>query len=283
MATLETTHSRSASARPLFVAGCPRSGTTGFTDYLNRHPEVLVCRERYKYVAPKQIAPELFSFERILDFRPGETNLSRDAHVKLLADKDPARLKWVGDKYPHYVKRFGVLAANNPGARFIVLYRPVGEVAESFEARASNPSDRWPLENGFEAGIDLWNESLRLTRKFIEGRSDAEVLIVDYHRFFYKPETLIPLLSGFLELEFDSRIRESWSMMSSRFGARRRPKNTLTSEQESLVEQKKDHAIESWVLDYISRQGTEGSTSRGSVWRRWREAMGQRHRVGRER
>ena len=35
-------------ARPLFVCGCARSGTTAFGDYLNQHPEVLLCQERYK-------------------------------------------------------------------------------------------------------------------------------------------------------------------------------------------------------------------------------------------
>jgi hypothetical protein len=31
-------------------------------------------------------------------------------HMELLAKKDPAKLKWIGDKYPHYVKNMGVLA-----------------------------------------------------------------------------------------------------------------------------------------------------------------------------
>jgi hypothetical protein len=55
--------------RALFVSGCARSGTTAFSDYLNQHPELLVCRERYKYIAD-EITPDHFTFDRILDYKP---------------------------------------------------------------------------------------------------------------------------------------------------------------------------------------------------------------------
>jgi hypothetical protein len=103
--------------------------------------------------------------------------------VELLEHKAPHRLKWIGDKNPGYLRHFDALASNNPGARFIVTYRPLEEVAESFEARASDPSDRWPRERGFEMAVSRWNASLLHTRNFIEGSRDWRVLVVDYHRF----------------------------------------------------------------------------------------------------
>lgn len=54
--------------RPLFIAGCPRSGTTALTRYLNLHPEILLCIERYKYLDPERITPDLFTFKRILNY-----------------------------------------------------------------------------------------------------------------------------------------------------------------------------------------------------------------------
>src|SRR3712207_3868027 len=135
--------------RPLFIAGCPRSGTTALTEYLNQHEEVLVCIERYKYAPPPQeINPSLFTFDRILDYREGETNTPRERHAKLLERKDLAKLKWIGDKRGMYFKWFEQLAENNPGARFIVIHRPIEEVARSFEARKNNPNDHWWAEIG---------------------------------------------------------------------------------------------------------------------------------------
>jgi acetoacetate decarboxylase len=57
--------------KPLFIAGPGRSGTTALTVYLNEHPEVLVCRERFTGWPRQKITPELFTFERIMDFEDG--------------------------------------------------------------------------------------------------------------------------------------------------------------------------------------------------------------------
>ena len=243
--------------KPLFVAGCPRSGTTGFINYLNQHPQIMICRERYKYVPPKEIGPDLFTFERILDYRENETNTRREYHVQLLAKKDPEELKWVGDKYPLYVKWFKTLIKNVPGARFIVLYRSVEEVAESFEARAQDPRDAWPSENGFEAGVRLWNSTLRYVREFLESFPEAEVLVVDYHDFFYQNETCVPLIARFLELEFKESVREDWEKMSQNFENSRRQKKPISAERESFVHKNKDYAAEKWILNYIDEQRRE--------------------------
>ncbi len=120
--------------RPLFVIGASRSGTTAVTDYLNHHEEILICRERYKRVH-EEIDPGLLTYERILDYEPqregGETNIPREHHVELLARKDPAKLRWIGDKQPAGARRYRAISRNNPGAHFLITYRPIEEVVES--------------------------------------------------------------------------------------------------------------------------------------------------------
>lgn len=250
--------------RPLFVGGCgQRSGTTAFADYLNQHQQILICRERYRHDA-RRINPSFFTFERILSQDEKVTNRRREYHAKLLKEKDPAKLKWIGDKAPVYVKRLKPLHENNPGARFIVLYRPVEEVAESFEARAKNPQDKWPSENGFEAGVRNWNRALRCTREFLEGDSERELLIVDYHDFFRENEACIALISGFLELEFDEKVREAWKRMSRRFVKKRRDKKPLNEEQTLVIEENKNHVAEKWILDHIERQYGESNKDSGN-------------------
>lgn len=187
----------------LFVGGPPRSGTTALTEYLNQHPGVLICMERYKWVPPHEMRSDLFTFERILDYRMssrgdrGETNTPREHHVELLKGKDPERLEWIGDKTPAYVEILNRLSENNPGASFIVTYRPLEEVAESFEARSHDPDDPWRL-GGFEDGVGRWNAAMRSTRDFVESARNLNVLILDYRDFFYDNRTVVPLLSRFL-------------------------------------------------------------------------------------
>lgn len=238
--------------RPLFIAGIPqRSGTTALADYLNMHQEMLVCIERYKY-APRRITPDLFTFERILDYREGETNIPRERHVELLEKKDPAKLKWIGDKRPAYFRWYDRLLEDNPEAHFIVIYRPVEGVAESFQARASNPESRWP--HGFEEGVRRWNIALKRTRKFVESDSNPPVLILSYHDFFYRNEVCIPLLSQFLGVEFDEEVRKAWREKTLKFEGKRRPKEPLSREQELFIRENKNYDNEKWILDRIEWQ-----------------------------
>lgn len=213
--------------------------------------------ERYKWVPPHLITPELFTFERILNYRTGdgrgETNTPREHHVELLADKNPERLQWIGDKTPAYVEKMRWLSQNNPGASFILTYRPLEDVAESFEARSRDPGDSWRF-GGFQAGVEHWNAAMRSTRNFLNHARNLNVLIVDYHDFFYNNEALIPLLSSFLDIGIDQKLRATWREMSLSFEAARRPKEPLSDEMRAYLAANKDEAAERRVLKHIRRQ-----------------------------
>lgn len=242
----------------LFLGGSPRSGTTALTDYLNQHEEILVCMERYKHIQSR-LDPALFTFERILDYVPkregGETNTPREHHVQLLAKKDPAKLRWIGDKHPGYVRSLDMLSENNPGAHFILTYRPLEEVAESFEARSKNPEDPWlGGRDGFALGIQFWNLAMKSAREFVESGTNPNVLIVSYYDFFYRNEACMPLLSRFLNVEFDERVCEIWKSMTHDFESGRRRKKSLTDEQAALIAKLKDSRSERWILERIERQ-----------------------------
>jgi hypothetical protein len=259
--------------RPLFVAGCQRSGTTAFTRYLNLHPEILVCRERYKYI-PRRVTFDHFSFERIRAYSADETNVPEGQFVELLESKDRSKLKWIEDKNPDYYKHFDGLLRRNPDAHFIVLYRPLEEVAESFEARAKDPEDHWPARYDYALSVKLWNLALNRTREFVEGGQGHRVLVLDYHGFFHGDEETIALLSRFLEVEFDEATLDSWREIGTGFENSRRSKETLDEGQRSFVLDNKDRAAEEWILERIVRQHREpdevfaeqpGSEERGGI------------------
>ena len=238
----------------LFVAGPGRSGTTAFANYLNQHPRVLICRERYKFVQ-NDITPEYFGLERLRNPVQEETNLPQDYLDKLLAQKETRDLRWIGDKTPSYVRNLGKLHKNNPGSRFVILYRPIEEVAESYEARSKNPNDAWlGGKNGFEIGVRDWNIAMKKTQQFVEGTRNPHVLVVSYHDFFSDSEACIPLVSRFLELDFGEEVKSSWQKMSSSFESKRRQKEPLDDEQARYIQENKDHEAEDWILDRIERQ-----------------------------
>ena len=246
----------------LFIAGPGRSGTTALDQYLNDHPKILVCRERYKYTPKQKVSPKLFTSERIMNIeeeygaRGGKRK--RRHHADLLSRKDFADLEWIGDKFPSYVRNLGLLADNNPGASFIFTYRPIEEVAESYEAVSRNPEDGWlGGKDGFLLGIENWNTALQNIRDFIESGVNPNALVVSYHDFFYNNKDCLPLLARFLDLEFDESVREAWRERSKSFEGGRREKEPLTKRQLSLVRDHADRDAEAWILGRIRKQWEE--------------------------
>ena len=231
----------------LFVCGCDRSGTTALADYLNRHPEILVCQERFETTKEGEITLDLSTFERMLDFGPRETGDSAPdndgdrlirPHMELLANKDPARLRWIGASSSDYVRRMESVAGNNPGARFIVMYRPIDEVAESWETKdADDPQNS---NNGLRQAVKTWNRSLQGTRRFIRDSLVPRVLLIGYHDFLYQTETVLPLISRFLELEFETADLADEALRFERV----RSTETLGKEKRSLIQKRANRAAE---------------------------------------
>ncbi len=243
----------------LYMGGPARSGTTALTKYLNEHPEVMICRERFKWLPRRDVTSEIFTFERIVDFDDGyekrDTARRKQVHEELVERKDPNRLRWMGDKFPGYVRTLDTLSENNPGASFILTYRPIEEVAESYEARSNNPDDEWlGGKDGFQLGVDAWNKAMQHTRDFIESGINPNVLVVSYHDFFYRNEECMPLISRFLDLEFDESVLEAWREESQGFESKRREKEPMSDEQRALIEEYADREAEAKVLQRIEQQ-----------------------------
>ncbi len=249
--------------KPLFIAGPGRSGSTALTMYLNEHPEVLVCRERFKWIPREEVKLELFTFERIMDFEDGyerrDSGTRKKRHQAILVSKDFSKLRWVGDKVPGYTQTLPLLAQNNPGARFLLTYRPVEEVAESTEARSKNPDDFWlGGKDGFKVGIQHWNRALRRMRDFLESEAGKNALVVSYHDFFYRNEEFIPTISRFLDIEFGETVRRAWREATRDFESTRRPKVPLNKRHRRLIEKHADREAEAYILSRIEmqREGT---------------------------
>ena len=246
----------------LYIGGPSRSGTTALTSYLNRHPEVLICRERFKWIPRKDVTPKVFTYDRIMDFEDGyekrDTARRKQVHEDLVHRKNPDELRWMGDKYPGYVRTLDKLSENNPGASFILTYRPIEEVAESFEARSRNPEDAWlGGRDGFQLGIEAWNEAMRRTADFLDSGVNPNVLIVSYHDFFYRNEECLPLISRFLDLEFDESVLRAWREESQGFESERREKEPVNEEQRALIDEHADREAEAYVLRRIEQQYEE--------------------------
>jgi hypothetical protein len=138
------------------------------------------------------------------------------------------------------------VAGNNPGARFIVVYRPIEEVAESWESEDAD--DRQNSNDGFGRAVKTWNRGLQGTRRFMRDSLIPRVLLIDYHDFLYQTETVAPLISRFLELEFDETVKAELSDEVPR------SERVRSREKRSLIQEHANCAAEAWILDRIEKQ-----------------------------
>jgi hypothetical protein len=237
----------------LFVCGSDRSGTTALADYLNRHPKILVCQESPETTEQGEITLDPTTFERMLEPLPKEPGDATphnggdrlvEPRAELLADRDPSGLQWIGASNSDYLMRMESVAANNPGARFIVMYRPIEEVAESW--KPEDAAGRLNGDDGFGRAVRTWNRGLQGTRRFIRESLIPRVLIIDYHDFLYRTETVAPLISRFLELEFDETLTAGLSDDV--------PPPERSGERRSLIQKQANRAAEAWILDRIEKQ-----------------------------
>lgn len=173
----------------LFIAGCPRSGTTALTRLVNLHPDVVVGLERFKglYGKRRDFTPELFTRERFFDYREGDTNFLPATSAEATtfygkADEKFDEAKFVGDKYPQFFRHYDQLFKNFPDAHVIFIFRDPQFVAQSWQRR-SEDSTRWPAENDGRKAVGYWNDALAYTLAY-KGIKRDSFTFVEYEEFF---------------------------------------------------------------------------------------------------
>ena len=150
----------STARQQLFIAGCPRSGTSALTFLLNEHHELAIGFERYKRLRA-QIDPFHFKAEEFFSPVRAETDIRGELlYRRLRARWEKGTVKVIGDKVPLYTRVLPQLLHRFPQARVLVLVRDPLEVARSFRRRAADPQDWWPAENDHTLAIRMWNEAL---------------------------------------------------------------------------------------------------------------------------
>lgn len=178
-----------SSVVPLFVCGCPRSGTTALARLLNLHPEIVVGLERYKgiYGPERRIDPAMFDEPAFFEFAPGQTNFAPGGKKDADRFYEEARRKYrtarfVGDKYPQFYRFYDRLFAAFPRARVVFIVRDPLAVAQSWQRR-SEAAVNWPAKNDARRSIGYWNDALAYTLAYIRARPEA-FWLVEYEELF---------------------------------------------------------------------------------------------------
>ncbi|MFB9253857.1 sulfotransferase [Sphaerisporangium melleum] len=216
--------------RPIFVIGCPRSGTTMLQLMLHAHERIAVPPETrfllsayyhrrlhgdMRVVENRRRLAEWIATDKTTKFR--ELHLDRAAYVRK-AVEGPGSLgsvigeafreyaqrfgkpRW-GDKRPSYIKHLEVMLRLFPDAQFVHLVR------DGRDCVASLKEMPWYPHDVFHA-ISTWRETIDLGRWFAARLPAGTYYELRYEDLTADPEAELARLCGFLREDFDPAMCE---------------------------------------------------------------------------
>ncbi len=251
--------------RHLFIAGCPRSGTSALAFLLNEHPHVALGFERYKRVRA-QLDP--FHFTPAQFFAPvlAETDIRGELlYARLRARWEGGGVSVVGDKVPLYTRVLPQLLARFPQARVAVLVRDPLAVARSFARRAADPEDWWPAENDHRLAVKMWNETLAAVRAVDEERAGGKgkekaptrgaegAALLPYEALLSGDERWLEWLLGFAGLPWSTRVQDEYRRLADRW-SERAGSRPVEAELVDYVQTHVDTGLRSWAEQRMESQ-----------------------------
>lgn len=129
--------------KPIFVLGCPNSGTTVVQEVLNSHKEICVEFE-LGWIRLWEIA-RLACFDQASFHKQYQEELTRSVDEVFrqgFYDRYPKTLKYGGEKYPSLIVRIPWIRAVLPESRFIICTREREATIASMMKNAPIPKEQ---------------------------------------------------------------------------------------------------------------------------------------------
>ncbi len=226
---------------PIFLVGCPRSGTTLLQQMLDAHPDIAIApethfirnfwlkREEYgDLVADTNYQILLRAIANIPEFSEMELDwqtfydaaqkLDRSyaALLNLLLDQFRQRrnTEIVGEKTPNHLLYMQTLQTFFPQARFIHIVRDPRAVVNSWKTV--------PWSTGSIAGdADVWRRYMATARQ--APPDNGAIFTLHYEQLISTSEACLKKLCRFLDLSFDASMLDYYTHQSKRVNVNREP------------------------------------------------------------
>jgi hypothetical protein len=244
---------------PIFIVGCPRSGTTLLQSLLLAHPEIASFPESHFFVrliknrnifryalgiAAPAARPRFQQFLQEIEREEMQKYLPKSAlflpqyssaFIQVLnrLTQEQGCSFWVEKTPDHllYIKYIEKLVTN---AKFIHLIRNGEDVIASlYEVTHKYPRD-WLAPWSIEKCINKWNDAVRASYGYL---NKANHCFIRYENLIVNPDLTLDKISKFLEISFDSLVLQRRSQEVSQIILKNEPwKNSVAQE----IIQKKD-------------------------------------------
>lgn len=196
--------------RPIFIAGCGRSGTSLLRTIVDAHPDVYIPSEslfivdylEYCGQIPQRLKPWLFFREPQLrcwyDKSPFEfsdcARAVRTVHEMMAVEKGASI--W-GQKTPRFIRNIDLIEQAFPGVRWVLVYRdPRAVVASLLQSKQHTYS--------VKAACDRWIRDNSRLVELMEGSARDDCLFVKYESLIEHYAETVNAVFTFLGLDTPS-------------------------------------------------------------------------------
>ena len=202
-------------ARPIFVGGCGRSGTTLLRVILNSHPHI-ACGVESKLIQPRSIKPRDLEQKfdvpraecaRLLDGSRSQAEFT-ERFLSLYAQRC-GKVRWA-DKTPDNIRHMDYVFEHFPNSRFIHIIRDGRDVMCSLRTHPSHT-----MVNGKKVALHTWNPLDTCIQRWTETvslglalRSDERCHEVRYEDLLVDGERVLRDLFDFLEEPWSDQVLE---------------------------------------------------------------------------
>jgi len=194
-------------AKPLFLIGAPRSGTTILTRLLNAHSEILLTNETAVFLQLNEMIEKsnlgvragiLFgkAYHRLWagHLRQQARPLLESFYEQIARQENKHDIKYWGEKHPHLSNCLRFLSELYPEATYVYAVRDPRDVACSIAEMNSVPVRK---------AIDNWRRFADAYEKFIQSLPSDSVKVVKYEHLVADYESVLRGLLDALGLQMD--------------------------------------------------------------------------------
>jgi hypothetical protein len=190
-----------ANARPIFIVGCGRSGTTLLRLMLDSHPAIAAGEETKFLTDLEPILGEHWRLLQTYGFnRAWWLERMRAFYGGFMAEyaQRKGKRRWA-EKTPGYTFHLDLVDELFPNAQYVHLIRDGRDVVASFR-------ERWGYKAGLRAANSVWRESILRARAYGEHLPPDRYHELRYEALVADPERELRSLIAFLGEEWDDAV-----------------------------------------------------------------------------
>ena len=189
-------------ARPVFVVGCPRSGTTLLRQLLNAHPNLSCGPETHFLSSMEEIEKSrwrelaLFGVSQS-EWRSHVRDLFSWVHMQFA--EEHGKTRWI-DKTPAYALILDFIDQLYPDCQVVHVVRNPRDVIDSYRRR-------WGIRREW-AGTQAWPKYVRAAREFGKSHPEDRYIEVCYEDLVTDPRKAMQRLIAWMGEPWDEGIMD---------------------------------------------------------------------------